>query len=323
MTSLNWVDAALLMLAGLSAWGARRQGCLLTVVGLAGSVGSVVVATVLAIPLAVELGPSLPIPPVWVPPAAFLVLWLGMQSLYLVLARLLIWRRLDPFARSTPNRWFALIPGALRGLVTVGLVLTVLTVAPIPDALLEAIRQSAVANPLVETIRAMERPLDGVFGPAMGQIRDIGREGAAGGDPENQDLSFRVPLPTAAPEAEEQMVEIMNVERRRRGLTPLAVDATLREVARAHAKDLLQQGYFAHMGRDGRSPFDRMHASGIQYTTAGENLALGPTTEDAEAGLIASPSHRANILNPRFARVGVGVMDGGQDGEMFVQEFTN
>lgn len=63
--------------------------------------------------------------------------------------------------------------------------------------------------------------------------------------------------------------------------------------------------------------------AGIRYRTAGGNLALGATTEDAEVGLLSSPSHRANLLNPRFVRIGVGTMDGGRNGQMFVQEFTD
>jgi uncharacterized protein YkwD len=66
-----------------------------------------------------------------------------------------------------------------------------------------------------------------------------------------------------------------------------------------------------------------MHDARINYSAAGENLALAPTTEFAHDGLMNSPGHRANILNGQFRRVGIGVMDGGIYGKMFVQEFTN
>ena len=60
-----------------------------------------------------------------------------------------------------------------------------------------------------------------------------------------------------------------------------------------------------------------------QLSAAGENLALAPTTEFAHEGLMNSPGHRANILNGQFRRVGIGVLDGGIYGKMFVQEFTD
>jgi uncharacterized protein YkwD len=62
---------------------------------------------------------------------------------------------------------------------------------------------------------------------------------------------------------------------------------------------MFQQGFFAHVDQDGRSPFDRMKAGNVTFGAAGENLALAPTVQIAHDGLMNSPGHRANILNPR------------------------
>ena len=51
--------------------------------------------------------------------------------------------------------------------------------------------------------------------------------------------------------------------------------------------------------------------------------ALAPTVVIAHEGLMNSPGHRANILNPRFRRVGIGVADGGMHGKMFTQNFAD
>jgi uncharacterized protein YkwD len=66
-----------------------------------------------------------------------------------------------------------------------------------------------------------------------------------------------------------------------------------------------------------------MHEANVRFLTAGENLALAPTLEIAHRGLMNSPGHRANILNPDFGRVGIGIMDGGMRGLMVSQEFRN
>jgi uncharacterized protein YkwD len=86
---------------------------------------------------------------------------------------------------------------------------------------------------------------------------------------------------------------------------------------------MLQGGFFSHYDKEGRSPFDRMDDARIAYLSAGENLALAPNTDLAMQGLMNSPGHRANILSKNFGHVGIGVMDGGIYGKMFVQEFTN
>ena len=84
-----------------------------------------------------------------------------------------------------------------------------------------------------------------------------------------------------------------------------------------------KRNYFSHYTPEGKSPFDRMDEAGIKYKAAGENLAYAPSVEVAHQGLIDSPGHRANILRPEFGHLGVGVIDGGINGKMFCQEFTD
>jgi uncharacterized protein YkwD len=66
-----------------------------------------------------------------------------------------------------------------------------------------------------------------------------------------------------------------------------------------------------------------MTQAGVQFRTAGENLALAPTVRVAHTGLMNSPGHRANILRPAFGRLGIGIVDGGYRGIMVSQEFRN
>jgi uncharacterized protein YkwD len=94
-------------------------------------------------------------------------------------------------------------------------------------------------------------------------------------------------------------------------------------VARAHSLEMFQLDYFSHTSPTAGSPFDRMHAAGIQFLVAGENLAYAPNVEVAHQGLMNSPGHRANILRPEFGRVGIGVIRSSAQGSMFTQDFTN
>jgi uncharacterized protein YkwD len=61
----------------------------------------------------------------------------------------------------------------------------------------------------------------------------------------------------------------------------------------------------------------------VRFLTAGENLAFAPTVASAHEGLMQSPGHRANILRPQFARVGIGIEDGGVHGLMVTEDFRN
>ena len=119
------------------------------------------------------------------------------------------------------------------------------------------------------------------------------------------------------------MLELINAERSAAGLRPLAADPELTQVAEAHSTDMFARGYFAHVTPEGRDPFERMREAQVRFSTAGENLALAPTLQIAHTGLMNSPGHRANILQPEFGRVGIGIMDGGIHGLMVTQDFRN
>jgi len=112
------------------------------------------------------------------------------------------------------------------------------------------------------------------------------------------------------------LLESMNAARVAEGLAPLAADSTLSAVALSRAQDLVENGYFAHYGPDGGSAFSELAARGVHYALAGENLARNNYVESqtvaaAFEGLMASPGHRANILEPKFTKVGVvAVLDG-------------
>ena len=319
----NWVDGVLLAVVALSAWNATSRGFLQVGVSLAGFLLTLGVALAGTAPLAGWITARTSLPPLWAAPLAFLVLWAGGQAIFALLARWLLQRTFYRTSRSQLNRWLGIVPGALQGLLIAGLLLTVLALAPIPGLPQQAILASTLGGRVVATTVAFERPLESLFGPALRQSLGFLTVQPEPQNGETVALNFHVAAPTPDPDAEERMLVLLNAERSGRGLAPLAMDPALRELARAHATDMFREGYFSHTGRDGRSPFDRMRDAHIFYTAAGENLALAPTTEFAHDGLMNSPGHRANILHPQFHRVGVGVLDGGIYGKLFVQEFTD
>lgn len=130
------------------------------------------------------------------------------------------------------------------------------------------------------------------------------------------DINFRVDL-------EMQMINLVNAERKSHGLKILQYDAALTIAARHHSTDMFKRGYFSHNTPEGINPFQRLHRAHIQYRYAGENLALAPTLLKAHEELMKSPGHRANILNPAYGRIGIGIAAGGAHGLMVTQEFRD
>lgn len=128
---------------------------------------------------------------------------------------------------------------------------------------------------------------------------------------------------TPDPVSEKEMFELVNKERKANGLKVVVWSDALRDVGRDHCLDMFERNYFSHYTPEGKSPFDRMDEAGIKYKAAGENLAYAPSVEVAHQGLMDSPGHRANILRTEFGHLGVGVIDGGINGKMFCQEYTD
>ncbi len=134
--------------------------------------------------------------------------------------------------------------------------------------------------------------------------------------PEQLDIALDVP-------AENRMLVLLNDVREQHHLPALQLDPVLQSAAREHSLDMYRRRYFSHTTPDGKSPFDRMRDHQTHFGTAGENIAFAPDVDQAEQSLLASPDHRANILNADFRCVGIGVYKAVGYEEMFTQDFTD
>ena len=86
---------------------------------------------------------------------------------------------------------------------------------------------------------------------------------------------------------------------------------TLAAVALGHAADMARHDYFEHADLAGRTPADRVRAAGYQEKLVGENIAYGPTSADEVVqGWLDSPGHCENIMNPKFAEMGIAYAAG-------------
>lgn len=116
----------------------------------------------------------------------------------------------------------------------------------------------------------------------------------------------------------QQVVDLVNQERAKAGLKALQNDAALTNVAMIKAKDMYNNNYFDHHSPTLGSPFDLMKSEGVQYRTAGENIAKGQKTpEEVMKAWMNSEGHRQNIMNPNYTSIGVAYYNG-----EWVQEFT-
>ncbi|AKQ45053.1 hypothetical protein TH63_04450 [Rufibacter radiotolerans] len=223
--------------------------------------------------------------------------------------------------RHKGNRALGLLPGLLSGLVTAGIAVVLLTALPLPQTLREKVHESMLATRFSLYTGKAEKLLTPVFDEALN--RTARKLTVEPGSEEVIALPYKVTEMEPRPDLEAAMLNLINEERAKENLRPLAADTALRRVARLHSEDMFRRAYFSHYTPEKQSPFERIKKAKVPYRLAGENLALAPTLEIAHEGLMKSPGHRANIMRRRFGRVGIGILQGSDGRLMITQNFRN
>jgi hypothetical protein len=123
----------------------------------------------------------------------------------------------------------------------------------------------------------------------------------------------------------EEVVRLTNEKRAENGLEPLSLNSTLSSAAQAKGADMLNKDYWAHVAPDGTQPWKFFIDFGYKYRYAGENLARDfSNPQSAVDAWMASPSHKENMLSPKYKEMGIAVVEGdlaGVDTTVIVQFF--
>lgn len=320
--SFNLIDIGIIVLVLLSVLNGWRRGFILGTLDLLGWALVLVTGLRFYQPVARWLGAHVDLwPEVWDRPIAFVALAILAGGLVQAAGHVLLRRVPKEVHEKTFNQLLGVVPGLANGLITAALVAALLLAIPFNEALRERARESPLVNRLAVYAERLEAALHPVFAEAVAETLNLLTI-----QPESHErvsLPYTVANPRPRPDLEARMLELVNKERVAAGLRALAPDPELTQVGRGHSTDMFARGYFAHDTPEGHDPFDRMREANVRFLTAGENLALAPTVPVAHRGLMNSPGHRENILQPQFGRLGIGIMDGGIRGLMISQEFRN
>lgn len=121
------------------------------------------------------------------------------------------------------------------------------------------------------------------------------------------------------------LIELLNQERKSLGLQSLKENMALDNAAVLKAQDILEKDYFSHQSPEGIGPWYWFKVAGYNYEVAGENLAIGfLDSEEVHKAWLVSPSHRVNLLNPKYKEVGIAITKGdfqGNETTVVVQLF--
>lgn len=256
--------------------------------------------------------------------SGFFVAWFLAEIIFSVIVLRLLAKLFARFQKNQINISLGFVAAIIQASTIFLFFVSLVFAFPVRGQVKQALLESRSGPFFINISRSVEKQIKNVFGEAVNEtlnfltIKPQSNETVELGiKPQEKQLSYDS-------ESEITMFNSVNKERMQRGINPLVFDYQIREVARNYAKEMFINGFFSHNSAvDGSTPSDRADRANITYYVIGENLAFAPDVYIAHNGLMNSEGHRANILSEEFSKVGIGVVDGGIYGKMFVQEFTN
>ncbi|MGG9962211.1 CvpA family protein [Ferruginibacter sp. SUN106] len=310
-------DIILIVVVILFTWLGYRRGFINSFFDLVKWTGALTIAALFYAGAADLLEQNFSMQQEWEKPISFVVLFI-VSLFFLTLIFIFVKKIVTPSAQqSFANKITGLIPGFLTGVV-VSVLLAKIFTASVWFATPGKDNSNLLVSSLANSTGWLDDRMDTIFNaPPAPTIA------AASETLYSESEEFKCANFNARPDLEEQMLHMVNAERKTRGLKILAADGKLQLAAHSHAADMFTRGYFSHITPDGINPFERMKKIAIKYNAAGENLAHSNGLEAAHTGLMNSQGHRDNILNKQFGKIGISILDGGLKGLMVVQEFSN
>ena len=316
---MNYPDLIVIVLIAIGSWVGYKRGFINTVLLLLKWLLAVTGAIYFYIPLSTVIKENFAVQEQWLFPLSFGIVFAVFYFPIHILGKI-IQRRIRPeIHRSLLNKRAGLVPGLIAGLCMVVMSVKLILLSEW-HSISVTVRNSATPSLIEDNTAWLNASVADIFNNKPGtQISEAfeAKEGL------NQSPEFKSDQYTEVPILEIQLLNFVNAERIKRHVRPVTADLLMQHVAAVHTVDMFVNGYFSHSDLEGKTPFDRLRKWGVLYTVAGENLAHSYDLQSAHAGLMNSPGHRSNILNPKFGRLGICVLDGGENGLMIAEEFRN
>ena len=136
-------------------------------------------------------------------------------------------------------------------------------------------------------------------------------------------LARAAPPDTASSSAQSEVLRLLNQARAEHGLTQLVYDSNLAAAAQKHTELMGQRHELSHQFSGELALVNRLADAGVHLDSAAENVAESDSAQNAHTEWMLSPGHRANILNPAYNAVGIGIVSAGDSRYFFTEDFAH
>jgi uncharacterized protein YkwD len=123
---------------------------------------------------------------------------------------------------------------------------------------------------------------------------------------------------------ERDLFKLVNIERQKLDLAPVRFSPPLSFHARKHSQNMALRGDISHLSTSGETYSERLVEGGFYFIKNGENVAYSQTfiPEFIHQGFMDNPGHRANVVDPDFDELGIGVVFKKDKGYYVTQDFV-
>jgi uncharacterized protein YkwD/uncharacterized membrane protein required for colicin V production len=312
--NFNWIDAVVVSVIIYNIWEGWEEGMFKLIAELVVFLGSLWAAILFHSKAGSFLSEKFGLPSVWSEVVGYVAV--------AILADIVLVNIASKLVRLIPKRWFVSkwnklfggIASTAKALVMIAFLLLVILALPLRGSIKNDIHNSSLGNKLVFFGDRYGKGLVNfrfiTVTPESKERVDLNLD--------NQRCEYKVDQV-----AEAQILSLLNSERESRGIEGLSTSPAIAEVSRRHSLDMFIRSYFSHINPEGESSAERLDKAKIVFMVAGENLAYAPDVAAAHKGLMESEGHKKNILDQRFHKAGIGVINGGKCGMMFTQTFSD
>jgi uncharacterized protein YkwD/uncharacterized membrane protein required for colicin V production len=321
--NFNWVDWVILSVIVYHALLGWQAGFFPLITSFVSFIAAVWAAIFWQTPVSAFLTEKFGVAASWSIVLSYVFIAFVVQEVVSEVMHVLIGRVPKKIQTSKIAEWLGAVVSALNGLIIISFFLLIILALPLRGTVKTDITTSKIGGFLTRYIQVHG-------GPIQSAAREVG-EGArkfftvepASKESMTLDVAPKSSDLRVDAEAEAQMLKLVNAERAKVGAPALVVDPKIVPVARAYSRDMFERRYFSHYSPEGEDAADRMQKGGVTFSAAGENLAYAPDMKAAHDGLLESPGHKRNILDPQFHRIGIGIIATDSFGIMVTQNFAD
>jgi uncharacterized protein YkwD len=325
----NWLDIAIVIVLCYYAIRGYHEGIITIIIQLAGYVVSFILALRFGGLGASIIAHFLPnqIPQSYEDSVGIVLILIICMVVYYFIAPLVL-HMIPPFiTHNIANRIVGVAGSTAKGILVLSIGLYLASILPLPQNIQGTIKNSRIATVMTDTTSSVEQNIGGnITNQITNSVKELtlipnNVQQTTIGSQQVVNLGFTDTSTAINSSDEITMFNFVNQQRADYGLKPLTMNLKLQVVSENYGKYMFAHGFFGHITPQGQTPLNRVQAANIPFTFIGENIAKAANVQTADTGFMNSPEHRANILNPNYTQIGVGVVNAGSNGEIFVQDF--